>query len=136
MVGGIRPFGANGPRGTSLATIGFPNNCVRRVESYRGLTTLLPDSRTRIVMMLPVSCGAKTLIIYHHLGRENHELHMRKRLRHLRERLEVITKIRGLPYCRGSGRAFFVIPARRYDAVLAERINRFLKFNWREHFSV
>ncbi len=80
--------------------------------------------------------GNRTLIVYHHLGRQEHEAQIKTRLSQLRERLPELTGAFALRFRRGTARAYFVLPARRHKDILRSRAAALLESPWgtNDHF--
>ncbi len=77
----------------------------------------------------------QSLVVYHHLDRSAPAPEQVARLlARLGDRLEGSRQLQALLYRRGTLRAFLVIPAPSHDAVLADRIGRFVGGPWSRHF--
>jgi hypothetical protein len=82
--------------------------------------------------LAPYVRRGQSLVFYHHLHRSYPTREqVRERLAQLGERLG---KAFALLYKRGSPRAFFVVPAEAHRSMLSERVRRFVKGCWGQHF--
>ncbi len=80
--------------------------------------------------------GDRSLIVYHHLARQDHRAQIRGRLRELQERLVHANGAFGLRFRRGTARAYFVLPAPHHSDILRSRAEAVLESPWgtNEHF--
>ncbi len=78
----------------------------------------------------------KSLVIYQHTSRRGAaDAQIKRRVSQLKERLNVSTDILALRFRRGTSRAFFIIPSKRHEHIITERVNSFLASPWKEHFT-
>ena len=80
--------------------------------------------------------GRRSIVVYHHLGRQKHEQQIKRRLGELRERLDTPQGAFALRYRRGTARAYFVLPAPKNAELLRTRAEALLGSFWgkNEHF--
>ena len=80
--------------------------------------------------------GRRSIVVYHHLGRQKHEQQIKRRLGELRERLDTPQGAFALRYRRGTARAYFVLPAPKNAELLRTRAEALLGSSWgkNEHF--
>ena len=80
--------------------------------------------------------GRRSIVVYHHLGRQKHKQQIMGRLSELRERFEAAQEAFALRYRRGTARAYFVLPARQHAKRLRARAEALLQSSWgtNEHF--
>lgn len=80
--------------------------------------------------------GSRSLIVYHHLGRQTHEAQIKERLLHLQSRLPQASRAFALRFRRGTARAYFVLAAERHAGLLRARALDLLSSPWgtNEHF--
>ena len=85
--------------------------------------------------LVPYLDRGQSLVVYHHLHRSMvHEGQVRDRLSQVEERLGPAFALR---YQRGTGRAFFVVPAEAHREVLRERALRLVRNRfWSRHFEL
>jgi hypothetical protein len=77
----------------------------------------------------------QSVVIYHHLDRSfSAGVQIELQFARLRDRLGGCQQMSALHYHRGSARAFFVIPAPAHEALLNDRIHRFIDGPWSQHF--
>ncbi|MXZ46648.1 MAG: hypothetical protein F4Z08_06625 [Chloroflexi bacterium] len=80
--------------------------------------------------------GNRSVIVYHHLGRQTHQAQIEGRLLELRARLPQASSAFALRFRRGTARAYFVLPAERHAGLLRARAVELLSSPWgtNEHF--
>ena len=80
--------------------------------------------------------GKRSLVVYHHLGRQDHKMQIKRRLGELRERLANAQDAFGLRFRRGTARAYFVLPASHHSDILRTRAEALLESPWgtNDHF--
>ena len=77
-------------------------------------------------------------MIYHHLGRKGHGEQMREWAARLKSRLWLDQTPEILRYRRGTGRAFFAMPAASHADLITARLSDFRASLWfeRDHFTL
>jgi hypothetical protein len=77
----------------------------------------------------------QSVVVYHHLNFSSTAVEQVARMiERLRDRLDGCDRIHALLFQRGSLRVFFVVPAPAHEAILQERVARFARGPWSEHF--
>ncbi|MBI3307636.1 MAG: hypothetical protein HYZ84_07520 [Candidatus Omnitrophica bacterium] len=77
--------------------------------------------------------GQKTLVVYHHLGRNGkHADQIKRYASEIQNRLK--SEPISLRYCRGTSRVFFIIPSPAHREEIIKRVEDFMDYNWKEHF--
>ncbi|MDE2695742.1 MAG: hypothetical protein OXH97_04405 [Chloroflexota bacterium] len=86
--------------------------------------------------LAPLVERGQSLVVYHHLGRQDHKVQIKARLEDLRERLPHASGAFGLRFRRGTARAFLVLPTSQHAEVLRARAETLLDSAWgiNEHF--
>ena len=82
----------------------------------------------------PYVTRGQTLVIYHHLARQNHVQQVKDRARDLK-RKPARPDVRALLFHPYAPRAYFIVPGRHNMAQLNDRIHTFLKGPWGQHRS-
>ena len=80
--------------------------------------------------------GRRSVVVYHHLGRQQHKQQIKRRLGELQDRLDTPKGAFALRYRRGTARAYFVLPSRQHAKRLRARAEAILQSSWgtNEHF--
>ena len=76
----------------------------------------------------------QSLVVYHHLGREDNDQQALALAQDLSDRLEGNPPVTPLIFSRGSSRVFLVIPRPEREDLVEDRVNNFLDGPWARHF--
>ncbi len=77
----------------------------------------------------------RSMVIYHHQGRRGTAVQQINHLAgQLQSELDLPRRPWALWYHRGTARVYFIVPRKRHEPILEDRLARFLNGPWRDHF--